>query len=460
MQRKDFTITDANGTALSGISITVVTFPGLAVPTLYQADGATPYLSNVLTTNASGYAYFFAANGSYQVTISGAGISTVVVSDFVLFDPKDDSPTVKYFGAVADGVTNDAPAIISALAARDYVVVPAQGTIDPATGQVIYRVDSEIQVTDDKKLVIEKGAILRRISAYSAATTPVVTGLGFGWEISGGGRIESQNASPSGVVRLGHLDSSDNRNAWWWRFQDLTVLGRAAVAAGDIGVYVPSGQVTNPTKANFFGAIHNINLQYADLGLYLDEMANAHSVSNIRYWSCRTANLRIRGAYANTICNQFMHAGFADGVIGIDLRNKSAGSQDPLANNIIGFVVETTGANDVPVFLDTAAAHNIIVGAGNVALGPTNNATGANTLILSMTGARMEPQGPMNLRNKLYPGTDALAKQTAAAIFAGTGIPNNANGDNGDFYFRGDGTAAGNTVVYHKEAGSWVALTT
>ena len=45
-------------------------------------------------------------------------------------------------------------------------------------------------------------------------------------------------------------------------------------------------------------------------------------------------------------------------------------------------------------------------------------------------------------------------------IFVGVGAPNDANGQNGDFYFRSEGTVAGNTVVYHKQAGIWVALTT
>ncbi len=60
----------------------------------------------------------------------------------------------------------------------------------------------------------------------------------------------------------------------------------------------------------------------------------------------------------------------------------------------------------------------------------------------------------------IYPPQDTKAIQTAAAIYAGTGAPNNANGSNGDFYFRGDGTAGGNTIIYHKEAGSWVAAVT
>lgn len=60
----------------------------------------------------------------------------------------------------------------------------------------------------------------------------------------------------------------------------------------------------------------------------------------------------------------------------------------------------------------------------------------------------------------IYPAQDGKTIQTAAAIYAGTGAPNNANGNDGDFYMRGDGTVAGNNVMYHKEAGAWVAFTT
>jgi len=56
---------------------------------------------------------------------------------------------------------------------------------------------------------------------------------------------------------------------------------------------------------------------------------------------------------------------------------------------------------------------------------------------------------------QIYPATDAAAAQTASGIFAGTGVPNNANGNNGDVYFRSDGGAG--TTIYQKRAGSWVA---
>ena len=78
----------------------------------------------------------------------------------------------------------------------------------------------------------------------------------------------------------------------------------------------------------------------------------------------------------------------------------------------------------------------------------------AGTDIVSITGSAF------GLGVKLFPPTDAGAFQTAAGIYAGSGVPNNANGANGDFYFRSDGTVAGNTVAYHKQGGAWVAFVT
>jgi hypothetical protein len=65
-------------------------------------------------------------------------------------------------------------------------------------------------------------------------------------------------------------------------------------------------------------------------------------------------------------------------------------------------------------------------------------------------------QNDMRFATKIFPGTDAGALQTAAGIYGGTGAPNNANGNNGDFYLRSDGGAL--TSIYMKRAGSWVGV--
>lgn len=63
--------------------------------------------------------------------------------------------------------------------------------------------------------------------------------------------------------------------------------------------------------------------------------------------------------------------------------------------------------------------------------------------------------GAIQASGKLYPATDAGVFQTFAGIYAGTGVPNNANGANGDFYLRSDGGVA--TCIYQKRAGAWIA---
>ena len=60
----------------------------------------------------------------------------------------------------------------------------------------------------------------------------------------------------------------------------------------------------------------------------------------------------------------------------------------------------------------------------------------------------------------LRPPTPAGLAQTVLKLTGNTGVPNNAEGSDGDFYFRSDGTVAGNTVIYHKQAGAWIALVT
>lgn len=67
-------------------------------------------------------------------------------------------------------------------------------------------------------------------------------------------------------------------------------------------------------------------------------------------------------------------------------------------------------------------------------------------------GASVQSQ----MTGAFYPPTDAGAIQAASAMRAGTGAPNNANGANGDYYFRSDGGAG--TYIYFRAAGAWGAI--
>ena len=141
----------------------------------------------------------------------------------------------------------------------------------------------------------------------------------------------------------------------------------------------------------------------------------------------------------------------------------------------------TTGAHyyaEEPVFSSTGAITTLygfqsnITGSANItnAIAFYARDMSASTVMTGMELALSAGSGKKNinvtgtadnsLAGPLYLAQDNKTQQTAAAIYAGTGAPNNANGNNGDFYMRADGTVATNDVMYHKEAGAWVAFTT
>lgn len=83
--------------------------------------------------------------------------------------------------------------------------------------------------------------------------------------------------------------------------------------------------------------------------------------------------------------------------------------------------------------------------AGDVVLGRS----GANSLGLANGDG-------MVFGNKIYPGKDSAIQQTNCGLYAGSGAPNNANGADGDIYFRSDGGAL--TTIYQRRAGTWTGI--
>lgn len=57
---------------------------------------------------------------------------------------------------------------------------------------------------------------------------------------------------------------------------------------------------------------------------------------------------------------------------------------------------------------------------------------------------------------KFYPSAPTAVTQSNTAIYGGSGAPNNANGADGDIYFRSDGGAL--TTIYQRRAGAWVGI--
>ncbi len=80
----------------------------------------------------------------------------------------------------------------------------------------------------------------------------------------------------------------------------------------------------------------------------------------------------------------------------------------------------------------------------------TSGGTGSNTSLL----AALTMAGPIYPATPTGPTTGTA--QVVCAQWAGSGAPDNAGGQNGDFYFRADGTVGSN--LYKKTAGLWGAI--
>jgi hypothetical protein len=77
------------------------------------------------------------------------------------------------------------------------------------------------------------------------------------------------------------------------------------------------------------------------------------------------------------------------------------------------------------------------------------NAVGANGIVVS--GNIASPYATIGL------GTPAGLSQSGS-ITQGSGAPSNANGNNGDYYFRTDTPGTANQRIYVKSAGVWTGI--
>lgn len=73
------------GLPVQNASVQVVTNPGGTVATIYSDNGIT-LAPNPLTTDANGAYSFYAADGHYNLVISGPNITPQTINDVILLD--------------------------------------------------------------------------------------------------------------------------------------------------------------------------------------------------------------------------------------------------------------------------------------------------------------------------------------------------------------------------------------
>jgi hypothetical protein len=80
------------------VSVTIKTYPGGAVATIYSDNGVTT-AANPLTTGNDGRFLFYAADGFYTITVSGAGITTATIGPILLQDYATTTPVASKLAA-------------------------------------------------------------------------------------------------------------------------------------------------------------------------------------------------------------------------------------------------------------------------------------------------------------------------------------------------------------------------
>ncbi len=72
------------------------------------------------------------------------------------------------------------------------------------------------------------------------------------------------------------------------------------------------------------------------------------------------------------------------------------------------------------------------------------------------TGQATALPAALEMAGPFYPANPDGTAQVVVALYAGIGVPDNAYGQNGNYYWRGDGSAG--SLVYFKSGGLWGAV--
>lgn len=89
MQQYQNVIQDKFGNVIVGASVAVYVYGTTTPATIYSGNGSGVLPSNTVTTNSLGEFAFYAANGRYSLSVSATNFVAENFTDFILFDPVD-----------------------------------------------------------------------------------------------------------------------------------------------------------------------------------------------------------------------------------------------------------------------------------------------------------------------------------------------------------------------------------
>lgn len=252
------------------------------------------------------------------------------------------SNSILHFGADPTGKNDNTAIFQKAINSNKKVFIPT-GT---------YRLDG--MVTVKSSVHIEAGTTIIRKSSLSNSTEPMfwlntsyATLIGEDKSV----KIISENISPNGVIKIGHLDASDTKkNINFCEVRNLFIKGAAKdKAKNNTGVLIFNSQGNGSIKSSYFHTLRNLIIQQFNTGIHLKGLANANSISGIVFNRVGKSNndyaLIIDGAMENRIYDVFHHhSKEANTIIIRDFTHELSGkSITPVFNDIFGVVSEPGG---------------------------------------------------------------------------------------------------------------------
>jgi hypothetical protein len=199
-----------------------------------------------------------------------------------------DTVSVKDFGAVGNGVTDDTVAIQAAINSGATRVIVPRGT---------YRVDGTISLVTRGCLQID--GTLSRLSAYSASTRPLILINNVQLaKVCGSGSLTTQNASVDGLICFGPEDPSVAGNqtidVQWCTAEGLSLTG-AGVGASNLGVIVQCTAAYGGANVCYQNWIQNLEINSVGSGIYFGSQSNANMISHINMWNIGVHGINFAG---------------------------------------------------------------------------------------------------------------------------------------------------------------------
>jgi len=254
-------------------------YPAGTDVTMIYYDAST---SDILTT---------ATFVSYTAPGAGAVVRTVE-------SRLSDTVSVKDFGAVGDGVTDDTAAIQAALAASSSILIPPG----------IYEVSSTITLSSNDYIRLESATIRN-----TTTTDPVFQFIGAYSEVDGTKDSVISNTQTNGVCVLFGRDTQET-NVLWNRLRGVRVLGGGSSSAslsGNIGVEMVSSEPVHG-GACYFNTVSGCIFTNLETGIKLGAQCNGHHLLNLDFYRIGLYSIHLVGPNSeNLTTDVHMHTGYS-----------------------------------------------------------------------------------------------------------------------------------------------------